>query len=51
MTARDLAALTEDGLPIGIQLVANLGREDLLQIGAELEQLASWAERVPALIS
>lgn len=43
---------TEGGLPIGVQLVANLGREDLLlQISAQLEQLASWADRVPALIS
>ncbi|MBX3066647.1 MAG: amidase [Anaerolineae bacterium] len=43
---------TADDLPIGVQLVANLGREDLLlHIGAQLEQLASWADRVPALIS
>jgi amidase len=38
------------GLPIGIQLVAAYGREDLLiQIGAQLEEAAPWAGRRPSL--
>lgn len=38
------------GLPIGIQLVAALGREDLLiQIAAQLEQARPWRERLPSL--
>jgi amidase len=37
---------SEDGLPIGVQLVAPLGREDvLLRIAAQLEQAAPWADR------
>lgn len=36
------------GLPIGIQLVATLGREDLLiQTAAQLEQAQPWQDRVP----
>jgi amidase len=36
------------GLPIGIQLVAALGREDLLiQIVSQLEQAQPWRDRVP----
>ncbi len=36
------------GLPIGIQLVAPFGREDLLiQIAAQLEQARPWKDRVP----
>ncbi len=39
---------SEEGLPIGIQLVAPLGREDLLiRVGAELERAHPWAERTP----
>jgi amidase len=38
------------GLPIGIQLGAAYGREDLLlQIAAQLEQAAPWTNRRPAL--
>ncbi len=38
-----------DGLPIGIQLVAKMGREDLLlSLSAQLERVRPWAERYPA---
>jgi len=36
------------GLPIGTQLVAALGREDLLlQVAAQLEQAQPWQDRRP----
>jgi amidase len=39
---------SEDGLPIGVQLVAPLGREDvLLRIASQLEEAHPWADRVP----
>ena len=39
---------TEDGLPIGVQLVAAFGREDVLvRAAAALEQAAPWADRLP----
>ena len=42
-------ARTESGLPIGVQLIAAYGREDLLlQIGGQLERAVAWAsERAP----
>jgi amidase len=41
---------TDDGLPIGVQLVAAYGREDvLLQVSAQLEQRAPWKDRHPPL--
>jgi amidase len=41
---------SEGGLPIGIQLVAAYGREDLLfALSAQLERAAPWADRVPPL--
>lgn len=38
-----------DGLPIGVQLVAAYGREDvLIQVASQLETAAPWASRKPA---
>ena len=40
---------SRDGLPIGVQIVAPIGREDLLiQIAAHLEQVMPWKHRRPA---
>jgi amidase len=39
---------SEENLPIGVQLVAPLGREDLLlRVASQLEQAVPWADRTP----
>jgi amidase len=41
-------AQSQSGLPIGVQIVAPYGREDLLfQIAAQLEQATPWKARIP----
>jgi amidase len=39
---------TADGLPVGVQLVAGYGREDvLIRVASQLEQANPWAGRTP----
>lgn len=41
-----------DGLPVGIQLVAAAGREDVLvRVAAQLEQIVPWADRTPPVFA
>jgi amidase len=41
---------TPGGLPVGVQLAAAYGREDILiRIASQLEQAAPWSERRPAV--
>ncbi|MEO7198363.1 MAG: amidase [Solirubrobacterales bacterium] len=43
---------TEGGLPVGVQLVAPFGREDLLiRIAAQIERAAPWADRTPTVFA
>lgn len=39
---------TPEGLPVGVQLVASIGREDLLiRVASQLEQVRPWIKRRP----
>jgi amidase len=43
-------AWTDAGLPVATQLIGHFGREDtLLELSAQLERIAPWAGRKPAL--
>jgi amidase len=43
---------SREGLPIGVQLIAATGREDLLlQVAAQLEQALPWAGRQPPIFA
>jgi amidase len=43
---------SEEGLPIGTQLIAPFGREDLLiRIAAQLEEAHPWADRMPPIFA
>ncbi|MGH2923936.1 MAG: amidase [Solirubrobacterales bacterium] len=42
--------VSDDGLPIGVQLVAPFGREDLLiRVARQLERAKPWADRLPGI--
>jgi amidase len=41
-----------DGLPIGVQVIADVGREDtLLRLAAQLEQAIPWRHRFPCIFA
>jgi len=42
--------MNDDGLPVGVQLVAAFGREDLLiRVASQLEQAVDWSARKPQI--
>lgn len=43
-------ATSDQGLPIGIQLMARFGRDaELLRLSAQLERVLPWADRIPPI--
>ena len=41
---------TTDGMPVGIQLIAPAGREDMLiRVAAQLEEAAPWKDKIPPI--
>src|SRR3954451_16650095 len=43
---------SEDGLPIGVQLVAPFGEEDvLIRVASQLEEARPWADRLPTAVA
>jgi amidase len=45
-------ASTDDGLPVGVQLIADFGREDLLlRVAAQLEEAHPWRDRLPPVFA
>ena len=40
--------MSTDGLPVGVQLVADYGREDtLIRVASRLEEASPWEGRIP----
>jgi amidase len=50
--AMSVPTFQADGLPIGVQLVAANGREDLLlRVAAQLERVRPWGRRLPGIFA